>query len=147
MNRTLLDKVRCMMVSSRLPKSFLGEAIMAACHIVNLTHSAALNDKTPFEMWNNMPADYSSLRTFGCSAYSHQSEDHKTVDDRHEKKNDFFLTIADNDLERPNPHSEIEVESDNNQTQTDLEESDETLLDSSIKQNFPFPDDSNLRNY
>ncbi|KAL2471172.1 Integrase catalytic domain-containing protein [Abeliophyllum distichum] len=123
MNRTLLYKVRCMMISSGLPRSFWGEAVMIACHIVNLTPSAALNDKTTFEMWNNMPADYSSLRTFGCSAYSHQSE------------------------ERPNPHSEIEVESDNNQTQTDLEESDETSPEFSIEHDFPVPDDSNLRNY
>ncbi|KAL2531693.1 Retrovirus-related Pol polyprotein from transposon TNT 1-94 [Abeliophyllum distichum] len=152
---------------------------MTACYIVNLTPSAVLNDKIPYEIWSNMLADYSSLRTFGCSAYSHQSEgklepraqkcvfldypesvkgyrlwarscggvkviihrhitfneseipclDPKTVENKNEK-NDFFLTIADNEFDRPNPHSEIEVEPDNNQTQTYLEESNETLTDS-----------------
>ncbi|KAL2465401.1 Reverse transcriptase Ty1/copia-type domain-containing protein [Abeliophyllum distichum] len=66
---------------------------------------------------------------------------------RHEKKNDFFLTIADNDLEKPNPHSEIEVESDNNQAQTGLEEFDDISPDSAIEHDLPVPDDSNLRDY
>ncbi|KAL2513066.1 Retrovirus-related Pol polyprotein from transposon TNT 1-94 [Abeliophyllum distichum] len=185
------------MVSSGLPRSFWGKAVMTACHIVNLTPSAALNDRTPFEMWNNMPADYSSLRTFGCSAYSHQNEgklepraqkcvflgypqgvkgyrlwarghgrvkviisrdvtfnenempclDPKAVNDRHEKKDDFFLTIADNDLEKPNHHSEIEVESDNNQAQTGLEEFVDISPESAIEQDLPVSDDSNLRDY
>ncbi|KAL2460938.1 cysteine-rich RLK (RECEPTOR-like protein kinase) 8 [Abeliophyllum distichum] len=144
-----------------------------------------------------MPADYSSLRTFGCSAYSHQNEgklepraqkcvfldypqgvkgyrlwarglggvrviisrdvtfnenempclDPKTVNDRHEKKDDFFLTIADNDLEKPNPHSEIEVDSDNNQAQTGLEESVDISPDSAIEQNLPVFYASNLSDY
>ena len=37
MNRTLLDKVRCMLVSSGLPKLFWGEAVMTASHLVNFS--------------------------------------------------------------------------------------------------------------
>ncbi|KAL2531862.1 Uncharacterized protein Adt_05213 [Abeliophyllum distichum] len=43
MNRTLLDKVRGMMISSNVPKLFWGEAVMTACYLINLTPSTALN--------------------------------------------------------------------------------------------------------
>ena len=49
MNRTILDKVRCMMLSSGVPKSFWGEAVVTACYLINLTPSAALNGDTPHE--------------------------------------------------------------------------------------------------
>lgn len=74
MNRTLLDKVRCMMISSNIPKSFWGEAVMIVCYLINLTPSTTLNGDTPYEKWYGKCADYSTLRTFGCAAYSHQNE-------------------------------------------------------------------------
>lgn len=36
MNKTLLNKVRCMLVSSGLPFSFLGEAVTAA-YLINMS--------------------------------------------------------------------------------------------------------------
>lgn len=71
MNRTILDKVRCMMLSSGVPKSFWGEAGMTACYLINLTPSAALNGDTPHEKWFGKLSDYSMLRTFGYTAFSH----------------------------------------------------------------------------
>lgn len=44
-NRTLLDKVRCMILSSGAQKSFWGETIMTIC-LINLTRSITLNDDT-----------------------------------------------------------------------------------------------------
>ena len=49
MNMTLLDKVRCMMLSSGVPKSFWGDVIMTTCYLINLTLSIVLNDDTPYE--------------------------------------------------------------------------------------------------
>ncbi|KAL2525883.1 Uncharacterized protein Adt_10937 [Abeliophyllum distichum] len=74
MNRTLLDKVICMMLSSSVPKSFWGEAVMTVCYLTNLTLSAALNGDTPYEKWHGKCTDYTMLKTFGCTAFSHQSE-------------------------------------------------------------------------
>ena len=62
------------MISSNIPKSLWGEAVMTACYLVNLTPSAALNGDTPHEKWNEKCANYSILRTFGCVAFTHQNE-------------------------------------------------------------------------
>lgn len=50
MNRTLLDRVTCMLYSSGLSKHFWGEAIMTACYFVNRTPSSAIDFKTPKEL-------------------------------------------------------------------------------------------------
>ncbi|KAH9668238.1 hypothetical protein KPL70_021339 [Citrus sinensis] len=71
MNRTLMEKVRCMLIQSRLPKSLWAEVLMTASYLVNLSPSSALDFKTPFEMWHGKPASYEGLRAFGCSAYAH----------------------------------------------------------------------------
>lgn len=47
LNRTIFDKVRYMMLSSVVPKSFWGEVVMTACYLINLTSFAALNGDTP----------------------------------------------------------------------------------------------------
>uniref|UniRef100_A0A2N9IN85 Integrase catalytic domain-containing protein n=1 Tax=Fagus sylvatica TaxID=28930 RepID=A0A2N9IN85_FAGSY len=36
--------------------------------------STALECKTPFEVWSGTPADYSSLRVFGCPTYAHVND-------------------------------------------------------------------------
>nr|XP_048330713.1 uncharacterized protein LOC125422662 [Ziziphus jujuba var. spinosa] len=73
MNRTLLDKVRCMPVSSGLPKLFLGEAVMTAMHLVNLSPSTVLNFQSPESIWSGKMPNYGHLRVFGYAAYAHQS--------------------------------------------------------------------------
>ena len=74
MNMTFLNKVKCMMISSNIPKSLWGETVMIACYLVNLTSLAALNGDIPYEKWNGKCANYSILRTFGCAAFTHQNE-------------------------------------------------------------------------
>ena len=74
MYRTLLDKVRCMLVSSSLPTVFWGEAVMTAAHLVNLSPSTAIDFKSPDFVWYEKLPDYSRLRVFGCTAYAHQTE-------------------------------------------------------------------------
>ena len=71
MNMTLMEKVRCMLIQSKLPKSLWAEVLMTASYLVNLSPSSSLDFKTPFEMWHGKPASYESLKAFGCSAYAH----------------------------------------------------------------------------
>ncbi|KAH9699088.1 Integrase catalytic domain-containing protein [Citrus sinensis] len=72
MNRTLLEKVRCMLSNAGLDKKFWAEAVSYASHLVNWLPSAAIGGKTPMEMWSGKYAqDYDSLRVFGCPAYYH----------------------------------------------------------------------------
>ncbi|KAL2248429.1 UNVERIFIED_CONTAM: Retrovirus-related Pol polyprotein from transposon TNT 1-94 [Sesamum indicum] len=75
MNRTLLDKVRCLLVSSGLPKTFWGEAILTAAHLINMSPSVPLLGKTPEHIWTGKIPDLSALRVFGCSAFVHQTVD------------------------------------------------------------------------
>jgi transposase InsO family protein len=75
MNRTLVERVRCMLSYLGLSKVFWGEALSYARHIVNRLPLAALNGRTPLEVWSGSPAnDYDSMRIFGCSAYYHVTE-------------------------------------------------------------------------
>ena len=50
MNRTLMDKVRCMLVQAQLPKSLWAETLLITCYLVNLSPFVAMDFKTPFEM-------------------------------------------------------------------------------------------------
>ena len=75
MNRTLLEKVRCMLSNAGLGKQLWAEAVMYASHLINRLPSAALNGKTPLEVWFGKPTnDYDTLRVFGSTAYYHVKE-------------------------------------------------------------------------
>ncbi|KAK8948464.1 hypothetical protein KSP39_PZI005002 [Platanthera zijinensis] len=70
MNRTLVEKVRCMLSNAELGRIFWAEAIDYACHLVNRLPSAAIGKKTPKEMWSGHPArDYIHMKVFGYPAY------------------------------------------------------------------------------
>ncbi|KAH9697805.1 Integrase catalytic domain-containing protein [Citrus sinensis] len=71
MNRPLIDKTRCPLINSKLPRSFWAEAVTTVCYLVNRSPSAALKFETPEEVWTGVPADYKHLRIFGCIAYLH----------------------------------------------------------------------------
>ncbi|KAH9717203.1 hypothetical protein KPL71_021739 [Citrus sinensis] len=71
MNITLMDKVRCMLLYSKLPKSLWAEALNTTCYFVNRSPSTTIECKTPIELWSGRVADYSKLRIFGCVAYAH----------------------------------------------------------------------------
>ena len=48
---------------------------MYASHLINHLPSAALNGKTPLEVWSGKPInDYDTLRVFGSTAYYHVKE-------------------------------------------------------------------------
>uniref|UniRef100_A0A5B7BZJ7 Putative copia LTR rider n=1 Tax=Davidia involucrata TaxID=16924 RepID=A0A5B7BZJ7_DAVIN len=75
MNRTLVEKVRCMLSNAGLGKAFWAEAVNYACHIVNRLPAAANDGKTPLEVWSgSLPTDYDQLHVFGCPAYFHVTE-------------------------------------------------------------------------
>lgn len=51
MNRTLMERVRYMLIQYKLPKSLWVEILMTATYLVNLSLSFAIEFKTPFEVW------------------------------------------------------------------------------------------------
>ncbi|KAG8489132.1 hypothetical protein CXB51_017197 [Gossypium anomalum] len=49
MNRTIIEKVRCMLSNANLPKSFWAETTSTACFLINRSPSVAIEKKTPQE--------------------------------------------------------------------------------------------------
>ena len=75
MNRTLLEKVRCMLSQANLGKEFGAKAVSYACQIINHLPVAANEGKSPLQVWSGFPAtDYDSFHIFGCHAYYHVQE-------------------------------------------------------------------------
>nr|GEW55777.1 retrovirus-related Pol polyprotein from transposon TNT 1-94 [Tanacetum cinerariifolium] len=74
MNITLMDKVRCLLIQSGLPKTFWAEATCTTAFLINRLQSTAIEKKTPIEMWSGHPSDYEMLRIFGCVAYPYDKQ-------------------------------------------------------------------------
>ena len=72
-NRTLLEKARCMLSNAGLwdRKGFWAEAISTACYLVNRSPHTSLDFQIPEEVWSGHPVDYTTLRVFGCPVYAH----------------------------------------------------------------------------
>ena len=51
MNRTLLERARCMRSNAGLGEEFWAEAVNTACYLVNRSPSTAIELKTPEEVW------------------------------------------------------------------------------------------------
>jgi len=71
MNKTLVDKTRCMLINSKLLRSFWAEAVNTAIYLVNRSPSSAIGFKTPEELWKGKPANYQNLSVFRCPVYLH----------------------------------------------------------------------------
>ncbi|KAG9455031.1 hypothetical protein H6P81_007935 [Aristolochia fimbriata] len=75
MNKTLVEKVRCMLSNPGLGRKFWAEAVTYAQHLVNRLPSSAIGGKTPLEVWSGKPAiDNDSLHVFGSITYYHVNE-------------------------------------------------------------------------
>lgn len=66
-NRTIVERARCMLFDSNLPRNFWAEAVLTSVKIINSTINTAIN-KIPQEIWSGKPVDLSSFRIFGCKA-------------------------------------------------------------------------------
>jgi len=68
----LLDKgTACLLADAHLPASFWGEALSCFLHILNISPTSALKDKTPFEAFLCRKPSVEHLHVFGCQAYVH----------------------------------------------------------------------------
>lgn len=85
LNRTLVEMARSMLLDSKLPKKFWGEAISTAVYLKNRTPVKALN-KTPFEVWHGKKPKVSHLRVFGSDAYAHVPRDERAKFDTKTRK-------------------------------------------------------------
>ncbi|KAK3907118.1 Copia protein [Frankliniella fusca] len=76
LNRTLLEKARCMLLGSSLRKSFWIESLLTAVYLLNRSPTRALDgDKVPAELWYGVRPNLQKLRVFGCNAYVCKSKE------------------------------------------------------------------------
>ena len=69
MNRTLTEKVRCLLNESGLDEKFWSEAVAISAYMVNRSPSSSIGFKTPEEVWLNKRPGYKDMRKFGCVAF------------------------------------------------------------------------------
>lgn len=74
MNKTLMERVRCKLVQTKLLKALWAEILLTTYYLVNLSLSSAIDFKRPHEKWTGQPTNYGNLKAFGCSAYAHISQ-------------------------------------------------------------------------
>ena len=71
MNRTLIEKAKCMMFDASLVKKYWAEAVNTACFIVNRCPKPHLGNKSPYEIWSGKSNDLRILRVFGTKVMVH----------------------------------------------------------------------------
>ena len=71
MNKTLLEKARCMMLQAGLPKEFWVDTVDAAGYLVNRSPHIRLDGRLPEEVWSGRIVGLGHLWVFGCTAYVH----------------------------------------------------------------------------
>lgn len=70
LNRTIMEKARCMLQDSGLSREYWGEAVMTAIYLKNRCPTSALAGRVPEEVWTGSKVNLGHLRVFGCVAYT-----------------------------------------------------------------------------
>ena len=72
-NRTLVEMINSMLISSGLPLSMWGDEILSTCYILNRV-PLKNKDITPYELWFNRKPNLRRLKVWGCLAYVRKPE-------------------------------------------------------------------------
>ena len=86
MNRTLVEAVRSMLSTSKLPHKFWGEALATAVYLRNRSPTKAVEGMTPLEALTGEKPNVEHLKTFGCAAYAHVPKDERQKLDSKSRK-------------------------------------------------------------
>ena len=70
-NRTIVERVRCMLFSSGMGKKFWGEAASTAVYLLNKCPSSSIGGDTPDFRWYGKHSSYADLKPFGCKVFAH----------------------------------------------------------------------------
>ncbi|KAJ0176972.1 hypothetical protein K1T71_006981 [Dendrolimus kikuchii] len=70
-NRTIVERARCLLFDAGLDKKFWAEATHTAVYLRNRSIAAGLNNKTPYELWMNKKPDLSHIWIFGSQVMVH----------------------------------------------------------------------------
>ncbi|GKB55913.1 retrotransposon protein, putative, ty1-copia subclass [Tanacetum coccineum] len=82
MNRTLMDKVRYLLIQSGLPKTFWAEATCTAAYLINRSPSTAIEKKTPMEMRSGHPSTDKSVEELQVEVELQRLNNHTLEEDQ-----------------------------------------------------------------
>ena len=68
-NRTLVERLRCMLFNAHMPREFWAEAAVTSCYLHNMVPSSSMQ-QAPMELFSGTKPDLISLRTFDCLAFA-----------------------------------------------------------------------------
>nr|GEX22395.1 retrovirus-related Pol polyprotein from transposon TNT 1-94 [Tanacetum cinerariifolium] len=75
-NRTLIEAARTMLADSKLPTTFLAEAVNTACYVQNRVLVVKPHNKTPYEFFHGRTPALSFMRPFRCPVTILNIKDH-----------------------------------------------------------------------
>jgi len=78
MNRTLVERVRCMLSDAKLPDSFWAEAFNMVAYVINLSPTISLDSDVPDRVWFGKNVSYDHLRVFGYKSFIHVPKDERS---------------------------------------------------------------------
>lgn len=77
MNRTIVERARCLIFDADLDKSFWAEASNMAVFLINRSTCSFLVDTTPEEVWTGNKVDLTKLKVFGSPVMAHVPKPHR----------------------------------------------------------------------
>ena len=86
LNRTVVEKGRCLLFDAKLEKKFWAEAVNTAAYLRNRSIAAGLNNKTPYEVWNDLKPDLRHLKIFGSTVMVHVPQNKRRKFDKKSEK-------------------------------------------------------------
>lgn len=78
MNRTLVERVRCLLSQAQLPRSFWGEALNTVVYVLPLTPCGPLQFDVPNRVWIGKDVSYDHLGIFCCKAFVYIPKDERS---------------------------------------------------------------------
>lgn len=77
MNRTINDRIRCMLSHAKLSKAFWVEALITVVDLINICLSVPFDGDVPNKVWTRKNVSYGYLRVFGCITFVHIPRDER----------------------------------------------------------------------
>ncbi|POM71957.1 LOW QUALITY PROTEIN: Integrase catalytic core protein [Phytophthora palmivora] len=76
--RTILERVRALLIDGDLPRQLWGECCQYVTHLINVTTSSVLpTGVTPYELWHGKKPSLTYIKVFGCAAFALTPEPHR----------------------------------------------------------------------
>nr|GFC83103.1 retrovirus-related Pol polyprotein from transposon TNT 1-94 [Tanacetum cinerariifolium] len=121
MNRTLMDKVRCLLIQSGLPKTFWVEATCMAAYLINRSPSTAIEKKTPMEMWSGRPSADKSVEELQVEVELQRLNNHTLKEDQTDNE------AEEEDIHEPLTYQEAVACEDNSKWKAAMKEEMDSL--------------------